>query len=96
MDPFDKKYIYPFLQGLSLIFLRFIDDVFFIWTGTQEQLTNCLNDLNEKHKIKKYKKYRKLPLPLLTQNSLFKITNLLQKSAGKALTAKTLFCIAKH
>ena len=48
MDHFEKKYIYPLLQGLSLIYLRFIDDIFFIWTGTKEQLTNCLNNLNKK------------------------------------------------
>ena len=30
MDHFEKKYIYPFLQGISLIYLRFIDDIFFI------------------------------------------------------------------
>ena len=49
MDHFEKKYTYPFLQGLSLIYLRFIDDIFFIWAGTKEQLTNCLNNLNKKH-----------------------------------------------
>ena len=30
MDHFEKKYIYPFLQGILLIYLRFIDDIFFI------------------------------------------------------------------
>ena len=45
MDLFEKKYTYTFLQGLSLIYLRFIGDTFFIWTGTEEQLTNCLNNL---------------------------------------------------
>ena len=53
MDHFEKKYRYPFLQGLSIICyfinLRFIDDVFFIWTGTKEQHTICLNNLNKKH-----------------------------------------------
>ena len=50
MGHFEKKCIYPFLQELSLIYLRFIDDIFFIWTGTKEKLANCLNDLN-KNKI---------------------------------------------
>ena len=53
MDHFEKKYIYPFLQILSLIYLRFID-IFFIWTGTKEQLTNCLNNLNKKHNSIKF------------------------------------------
>ena len=49
MDHFEKKYIYSLLQGLLLIYVRFIDDIFFIWTVTKEQLTNCLNNLNKKH-----------------------------------------------
>ena len=49
MDQFEKKYIYPFLQGISLIYLRFIDDIFFIWAGNKEQLTDCLINLNKKH-----------------------------------------------
>ena len=48
VDHFKKKYIYSFLQGISLIYLRFIDNIFFIWTGTKEPLTNCLNNLNKK------------------------------------------------
>ena len=47
MGYFEKKYIYPFLQGVLLIYLRFIDEIFFIWTGTKEQFTNCLNNLNK-------------------------------------------------
>ena len=53
-DHFEKKFIYPFLRGTSLIYLRFNNDIFFIWTGTQEQLTNCFNDLNEKHNSIKF------------------------------------------
>ena len=48
IDHFEKKYIYPFLKGLSLIYLRFTDDIFFLRTGTKEQLVNCLNNLNKK------------------------------------------------
>ena len=54
MNHIEKKYIYPFLQGLSLIYLRFIDDIFFIWTGTKKQLTNCWNNLNKKHNSIKF------------------------------------------
>ena len=48
MNHFEKKYIYPFLQGLSLIYFWFIDYIFFIWTSTKEQLIKCLNNLNKK------------------------------------------------
>ena len=36
MDHFLKKLIYPFIKGFSLIYLRFIDDIFFIWTGNKK------------------------------------------------------------
>ena len=49
MDHFERKYISPFLQGLSLIYLRFIDDLFFIWTGSKEQFFRTLDELNTKH-----------------------------------------------
>ena len=49
MDCFEKKHIYSFLPGLSLIQLWFSDNIFFIWTGTEEHLTNVLNNLNKKH-----------------------------------------------
>ena len=54
MDHFENKYVYPFFQGFSLIYLLFIDVVFFIWTGTKEQLTNCLNNLSKKHNSIKF------------------------------------------
>ena len=44
MDHFKRRYIYPFLQRLSLIYLRFIDDIFFIRTGKKEQLIRKLNE----------------------------------------------------
>ena len=43
----EEIYIYPFLQGLSLFYLRFIDDIFFKWTGAKEQLTSFLNNLKK-------------------------------------------------
>ena len=49
MNHFQRKYIYSFLEGFSLSYLRFIEDIFFIWTGSQDQLITFLNDLNTKH-----------------------------------------------
>ena len=92
MDHFDKKYIYPVLQGISLIYLRFIDDIFFMRTGTKEQLENGLNNVNKKqNSIKLEDKISELASHFLIQKILFEITNLLQKSIGKALTANTSF-----
>ena len=47
MDHFEKKLIYPFINGFPLIYLRFIDDIFLIWIGNRKvnstQNTNPLN-----------------------------------------------------
>ena len=55
MDHFERKYIYPFLDGLSIGYLRFIDDIFFTWTGSKYQLITFLNDLNTKYNSIKFK-----------------------------------------
>ena len=54
MGQFDRKYIHPLLEGLSLSYLRFLDDIFFIWTGSKDQLITFLNDLNTKHNSVKF------------------------------------------
>ena len=38
MDHFEKKLIYVFIQCFSLIYLRFIDNIFFIWSGNKKDL----------------------------------------------------------
>ena len=49
IDHFERKFIYSFIKTFSLIYLRFIDDIFFIWTGSKTDLENFLNELNAKH-----------------------------------------------
>ena len=49
MDNFERKFIYPFIKTLSLIYLTFIDDIFFIWTGSKTDLEKNLNELNREH-----------------------------------------------
>ena len=38
MDHFERKFIDPFIKTFSLIYLRFLDDIFFIWTGSKTDL----------------------------------------------------------
>ena len=54
MDHFERKYIYSLLKGLSLSYLRFIDNIFFILTGSEEQLITFLKDLNTEHNSIKF------------------------------------------
>ena len=49
MDHFERKFIYPFIKTFSLIYFRFIDAIFFIWTGSKTDLDKFLNELNAKH-----------------------------------------------
>ena len=95
IDSFEKiyVYIYPSLQGISLIYLRFIDDIFFMWKDTKEKLKNCLNKLNKKTILSSLNiEYHKLASHFLIQKSLFKIKNLVQKFVGKALTTQLYSC----
>ena len=48
-EPPRKKIHIPIYQEFSLIYLRFIDDIFFIWTGSKTDLEKFLNELNTKH-----------------------------------------------
>ena len=48
MDHFKKKLVYPFIKGLSLVYLRFID-IFFIWTGNKKYLMKFVNEFSTKH-----------------------------------------------
>ena len=49
-----RRNIYILSFKDSLIYLRFIDDIFFIRTGTKEQLANWLKNLNKKHNSIKF------------------------------------------
>ena len=49
MGDFEEKHIYPHINLHSILYLRFIDDIFMLWKGTKEQLDNFIKDLNRKH-----------------------------------------------
>ena len=47
MDHFERKFIHPFIKTFSVMYLRFSDDIFFIWTVSKTDLENLLNELNK-------------------------------------------------
>ena len=47
MGDFESKHIYPRIKNKSLSYLRFIDDIFMIWTASTEELEKFLNDINQ-------------------------------------------------
>ena len=54
MAQFEEKHIYPIIKDMSLLYLRYIDDVFIIWKGTEEQLITFIIELNKKDKTIKF------------------------------------------
>ena len=50
MANFEAKHIYPYIKEKSLLYLRYIDDIFMIWKGTKVELITFIKELNEKHK----------------------------------------------
>ena len=49
MAYFEEKFIYPLIDAKTLLYLRFIDDIFMIWTKSEKDLIEFLNELNTKH-----------------------------------------------
>ena len=48
------------------MFLRFIDDLFLIWTGSEQELLDIMNDLNKKHPSIKFEfRYSLIKIELL-------------------------------
>ena len=45
MVRFEKKHIYPFIKCKVDLHLKYIDDIFFIWKGTEEELKNLFNKI---------------------------------------------------
>ena len=54
MANFEAKHIYQYIKEVSLLYLRYIDDIFMIWKGTKSELMTFIKELNKKHKTIKF------------------------------------------
>ena len=54
INHFERKRIYPLIEGKSLTYFRYIDHIFLIWTGTKNELDQFFRDLNKKHTSLKF------------------------------------------
>ena len=54
MAQFEKQNIYPYIKNKSILYLRYIDDIFMIWTGTKQELLIFFENLNSKHETIKF------------------------------------------
>ena len=74
MAYFEEKFIYPLIEAKTLLYLRFIDDIFMIWTKSEKDLVEFLNELNTKHTSIKFEfKYSRQQIEVL--NTLVYIHN---------------------
>ena len=66
MAYFEEKFIYPLIDAKTLLYLRFIDDIFMIWTKSEKYLIEFLNELNTKHTSIKFEfKYSRQQIEFL-------------------------------
>ena len=54
MGKFEETYILPRIREAILLYYRFIDDIFIIWTRTEEELNRMINELNSLHPTIKF------------------------------------------
>ena len=81
--PLRKKIYIPNLS-------RFIDDIFFIWTGSKTDLENFLNELNTKHPSIKFEyEISKERISFLDPKYTLKTTNYIPKYLERKQTAKS-------
>ena len=87
MASFKSKYIYSYIKEKVVTFLRLIDDLFMMWTGTEEELLKFINELNQKHKTIKFDfKYSKTKIEFLDVLVYKDINNKLQITLCKKPT----------
>ena len=48
MANFELEYIYPYIKDKVKMFLRFIDDPFKIWTGSEQELLDVMIDFKKR------------------------------------------------
>ena len=49
MAEFEQKYVCPLIKDKSILFLHYIDDIFMVWTKSENQLKDFMSELNQKH-----------------------------------------------
>ena len=54
MAHFEEMYIYPRIKGKSLLYLRYIDDIFLIWKGSKQDLEKFILEINSVHNTIKF------------------------------------------
>ena len=43
---FEETHIYPLIKQKVQLYLKYIDDIFFIWTGSESELQQFMSKIN--------------------------------------------------
>ena len=54
MGVFEERHIYPKILHKTRLYLRYIDDIIFIWKGTEKELKKFLEEINLQHPTIKF------------------------------------------
>ena len=59
MSECEEEHIYPLIKNKSVIYLRYIDDIFLVWIKYESELRHFMNEMNQNHQSIKFElKYR--------------------------------------
>ena len=47
MSEFEEKYIFPLIKNISVIYLRYIDNIFMIRIKSENELRKFMNEINQ-------------------------------------------------
>ena len=54
MAEFEQKYVHALIKDKSILFLRYIDDIFMVWSKSEKQTKDLISELNQKHSPKMF------------------------------------------
>ena len=54
MSEFEEKHYYLLMKSKSVIYLRYIDNIFMVWSKSESELRHFMNELNQKHQSIKF------------------------------------------
>ena len=54
MSEFEERYIYLLVRNKSSNYLRFINDIFMIWTVSENELNSFINEINKETSFHKF------------------------------------------
>ena len=54
MSECEEEHIYPLIKNKSVIYLRYIDDIFLVWIKYESEIRYFMNEMNQNHQSIKF------------------------------------------